>query len=283
MRRQLLTSIAMLLMLTLVCGFGYPLALTAIGEAAFGHQANGSFVQRGGNVVGSSLIGQPFTTKAGTPIPRYFQSRPSSAVTSSATDNITVGGASNLGPSNPLLIGFVPGVSTPDGTSGKPLPTNPYATPADPYCVPVDVTAAHVPVTNPAAGERLAKDRSGTYLCDPNTVPERAIAYRREFGLTAGHPVPVDAVTASGSGLDPDISIANADLQASTVAKARGLALATVVAQVKDSTTNRSLGILGDPGVNVLMLNLALDRLQKGHGAGDYAHLSGRATPPPGP
>jgi K+-transporting ATPase ATPase C chain len=70
-------------------------------------------------------------------------------------------------------------------------------------------------------------------------------------------------VTASGSGLDPDISVANADLQAPTVAKARGLSLATVQAQVKAATTGRSLGVLGDPGVNVLTLNLALDNLQK--------------------
>jgi potassium-transporting ATPase KdpC subunit len=261
MRRQLLTSIAMLIVITLVCGLGYSLLLVGIGETAFGHQANGSFVQQGGRDVGSSLIGQAFTDKNGDPIAKYFQSRPSEAVTSAATDHITVGEASNLGPSNPLLIGFVPGVSTPDGKNGKPLATNPYRTPADPFCVPVDTTPAADPVTTPTPGEKLARNSDGTYVCDPDTVPERAIAYRQEFGLRANAPVPVDAVTASGSGLDPDISIANADLQAPTVAKARGLSLATVLAQVKAHTTGRSLGVLGDPGVNVLTLNLALDAL----------------------
>jgi len=262
MRRQLLTSIAMIIVLTLVCGLGYSLLMVGIGEAAFGHQANGSFVQQGSKDVGSSLIGQPFTDKNGNPIAKYFQSRPSDAVTSSSTDNITVGESSNLGPSNPLLIGFVPGVSTPLGKNGKPLATNPYATPADPFCVPVDTTKAAAPVTSPTPGEPLAKNSDGTYVCDPATVPERAIAYRQEFGLRANYAVPVDAVTASGSGLDPDISVANADLQAPTVAKARGLSLATVQAQVKAATTGRSLGVLGDPGVDVLTLNLALDHLQ---------------------
>ena len=92
-------------------------------------------------------------------------------------------------------------------------------------------------------------------------MPERAIAYRTEFGLAPDAQVPVDAVTASGSGLDPDISIANADLQAPTVARARHLPLATVQQLITDNTTGRSLGVLGDPGVNVLTLNLALDRL----------------------
>jgi len=162
MRRQLLTSIAMIIVLTLVFGLGYSFLMVGIGEAAFGHQANGSFVEKDGKDVGSSLIGQPFTDRNGNPVPTYFQSRPSEAVTSSATDNITVGEASNLGPSNPLLIGFIPGVSTPDGKNGKPLRTNPYATPADPFCVPVDTTKAANPVVAPTAGEQLAKNSDGT-------------------------------------------------------------------------------------------------------------------------
>jgi K+-transporting ATPase ATPase C chain len=262
MRRQLLTSIAMIIVLTLVCGLGYSLVLVGVGEVAFGHQANGSFVTKGGKDVGSSLIGQPFTDSQGDPVAIYFQSRPSEAVTSSATDNITVGEASNLGPSNPLLIGFIPGVNS-VGRNGDPSKTNPFATPADPFCVPVDATKAQVPVTSPTTGQEYSKHPNGTYVCDPNTVPERAIAYRHEFGLRADYPVPVDAVTASGSGLDPDISIANADLQAPTVARARRLPLATVLAQVKSNTTGRSLGLFGDPGVNVLTLNLALDNLQR--------------------
>jgi K+-transporting ATPase ATPase C chain len=258
MRRQLLTSVAMIVVLTLVCGLGYSLVLTGIGEAAFGHQANGSFVQSNGKDVGSSLIGQPFTDAKGNPISKYFQSRPSSATTSAATSNITVGGASNLGPSNPLLIGFIPGVNS-VGLDGSPSKANPFATPADPYCVPVDTSSAAVPVTSPTPGQKYAKNPDGTYLCDPNTVPERAIAYRSEFGLAPNASVPVDAVTASGSGLDPDISVANATIQAPTVARARHLPLATVRQLIASNTTGRSLGVLGDPGVNVLTLNLALD------------------------
>ena len=260
MRRQLLTAIGMVIVMTLVCGLAYGLALTGIGELAFGHQANGSIVTKGGKDVGSSLFGQSFTDSKGNPIPKYFQSRPSEAVTSSATDNITVSGASNLGPSNPLLIGFIPGVNS-VGLDGSPSKTNPFATPADPFCVPVDTTSAAAPVVSPTPGQKYAKNSDGTYVCDPNTVPERAVAYRQEFGLAPDAQVPVDAVTASGSGLDSDISIANADIQAPTVAKARGLSLAQVNDLIKSNTTGRSLGVLGDPGVNVLTLNIALDNL----------------------
>jgi K+-transporting ATPase ATPase C chain len=262
MRRQLFTSVAMIILVTIVCGLGYSLAMTGVGELAFGHQANGSLVTEHGKVVGSSLIGQSFTDKNGNPIPKYFQSRPSDAVTASSTDNITVGESSNLGPSNPLLIGFIPGVNT-VGLNGDTSSTNPFATPTDPYCVPMSSGSSSAPVSEPATGDTYAKNSDGTYVCDPNTVPQRAIAYRTEFGLAPDASVPVDAVTASGSGLDPEISIANADLQAPTVAKARGLSLATVMGLVTANTNGRSIGLLGDPGVNVLTLNLALDNLQK--------------------
>jgi K+-transporting ATPase ATPase C chain len=91
-------------------------------------------------------------------------------------------------------------------------------------------------------------------------VAARAAAYRNENGLPRGAPVPVDAVTASGSGLDPHISVANARIQARRVARVRGLPLAEVLRLVADHTDHRSLGFLGEPGVNVLTLNLALDR-----------------------
>jgi potassium-transporting ATPase KdpC subunit len=260
MRRQLVTATAMIVVMTVVLGLAYGLAITGIGEAAFSHQANGSVVEKNGRAVGSSLIGQSFTDAKGTPIPKYFQARPSDAVTSSATDNITVSGASNYGPSNPLLIGFVPGVNT-VGLDGRRSRTNPFATPTDPFCVPMSTGSDAAPVVAPTAGQTYAKNSDGTFVCDPSTVPQRAIAYRAEFGLPANAEVPVDAVTASGSGLDPDISIANAEIQAPTVAKARGLALSTVAGLVRANTTGRSLGVLGDPGVDVLTLNLALDQL----------------------
>jgi K+-transporting ATPase ATPase C chain len=93
------------------------------------------------------------------------------------------------------------------------------------------------------------------------SVAERVAAYRSENSLAADRPVPVDAVTASASGLDPLISIANARLQAQRVATARGMKVEVVLAAVSAHIDDRPLGILGDPGVNVLELNLALDKL----------------------
>ena len=92
-----------------------------------------------------------------------------------------------------------------------------------------------------------------------SAISDRVAAYRQENGLAAGQPVPVDAVTASGSGLDPDISVANARLQAQRVATARGLSLDQVAQMIDDHTDGRALGVLGVPAVNVLQLNLALD------------------------
>ncbi|MFZ2443970.1 MAG: K(+)-transporting ATPase subunit C [Ilumatobacteraceae bacterium] len=91
------------------------------------------------------------------------------------------------------------------------------------------------------------------------SVADRVAAYREENGLSADVSVPVDAVTASASGLDPHISVANARLQAARVAEARGLTLAVVMGLIDDHTDGRSLGVLGEPGVNVVLLNLALD------------------------
>jgi K+-transporting ATPase ATPase C chain len=100
-----------------------------------------------------------------------------------------------------------------------------------------------------------------------DTVAERVAAYRKENHMAPNAKVPVDAVTASGSGLDPDISVANAKLQAPRVAQARGLPVSTVRRLVHDHTDGRSLGFLGEPGVNVLEVNLALDRLAGGGGS----------------
>jgi potassium-transporting ATPase KdpC subunit len=256
MRRHLVASVVMLIVVTAALGFGYPLLVTGISALAFRHQADGSLVYRHGRLVGSSLLGQSFAGAKGSPLRQYFQPRPSEAGTGyDGTDSA----ASNLGPSNPLLIGFVPGINT-VGRSGKPSRVNPFATPADPACVPVD--PAGTPVTSPAPGQRYARNPDGSYVCDPNTIPERAIAYRKFNGLPANAAVPIDAVTASASGLDPDISVANALDQAPRVARARHLPVNEVIALVHRYTQGRQWGFLGEPTVDVLDLNLALEALR---------------------
>ena len=257
MRRHLITAAAATLVLAVITGIIYPAAVWAIGQGVFNYRANGSFIKNThGQVVGSALIGQEFLDKQGNPLPQYFQPRPSDAGTG-YTANASAG--SNLGPGDPRLVGFIPGLNTLD-LNGNTSATNPFATADDPYCVPTDAKTGD-PVISPSAGQEYAKNKDGTYICDANTVPQRAIAYRQLNGLDAKAIVPVDAVTASFSGLDPDISVANADLQAPRVAKARNLPLDTVTGLVKAHTDDRLLGVIGEKTVNVLDLNLALDAL----------------------
>jgi K+-transporting ATPase ATPase C chain len=153
----------------------------------------------------------------------------------------------------------VPRINT-VGRSGKPSRVNPFATLADPACVPLDPSGN--PVTSPGPGQHYARSSGGSYVCDPNTIPERAIAYRKFNGLAANAKVPVDAVTASGSGLDPDISVTNALDQAARVARVRQLPVGEVVALVHRYTQGSQWGFLGEPTVNVLKLNLALENLR---------------------
>ena len=188
MRRQLLTAIGMVIVMTLVCGLAYGLALTGIGEA--GLRPPGQRVLRPAERQGRRLVAHRpgLHRRQGQPDPQVL---PEPAVGRrdlvGHRQHHRVSGASNLGPSNPLLIGFVPGVNS-VGLDGQPSKTNPFATPADPFCVPVDTTSAAAPVVAPTPGQKYAKNSDGTYVCDPNTVPERAIAYRSEFGLAAERP-----------------------------------------------------------------------------------------------
>jgi len=254
-RRQLIPAIVLTVVVAIALGIVYPVVVWGIGQVGWKSKVDGSFVSRDGQVVGSTLIGQQFVDKNGNPLPQYFQSRPSDAF---VQQNILTSGASNLGPGDPRLVGFIPGFNTVD-LNGNPSKTNPFATPQDPYCVPLNAATGN-PVISGFTGVKLEKS-DGQYTCDPNTVPERAMAYRQLNDLPATASVPVDAVTASGSGEDPDISIANADLQAPRVAHVRHLPLSKVQQLIAQNTTGRYLGLLGEPGVNVLELNLALDRL----------------------
>jgi len=183
--------LAVALLAVILCGV-YPLTVWVLGQGLFPDRANGSLVVRDGRVVGSSLIGQRFSS------PRYFHPRPSAA--GQGYDAARSGG-SNLGPLSRRLI---------------------------------------------------------------ENVSKRIDEYRAENGLSAGARVPADAVTASASGLDPHISPENARLQAGRVARARGLTEAAVLARIEALTEGRTLGILGEPRVNVLRLNLALDGVGDG-------------------
>ncbi|HEX3541994.1 MAG TPA: potassium-transporting ATPase subunit C [Acidimicrobiales bacterium] len=232
LRRQLLTALLVTIVLTIGLGVVYPVVVWGVAQVAFHHQANGSLVLRNGKAVGSSLIGQEFTDKAGNPLLQYFQPRPSAA--GNGYDP-TASSASNLGPSSPALLAPCLPVPATD-SNGKPV---------------VDSHGNPVNQTNP----------DGSPVCNPNTVPQRVLAYRQLNGLPPGAPVPVDAVTASGSGLDPDISVANALDQANRVATARHLDLGQVTALIRQHTRTRPWGILGENTVNVLDVNLALDKL----------------------
>lgn len=255
--RQLVPSLILTVIVAVMIGIVYPVVVWGIGQAAFKNQADGSFITRDGKVVGAANIGQSFIDKNGNPLPQYFQSRPSA--TSPYPYNSSSSAASNLGPGDPRLVGFIPGFNT-VGLNGEPSKTNPFATKADPYCVPVAASTGD-PVISDFSGVKLEKS-DGVYVCDSDTVPERALAYRQLNHLSASTAVPVDAVTASSSGLDPGISIMNADLQAKRVARVRHLPLHTVMDLIKEHTIGRSWGFLGEPYVNVLELNLALDNLR---------------------
>jgi K+-transporting ATPase ATPase C chain len=194
--RHAAAGLAMLAIVTLALGLGYPLLVTGISQLFFRNQANGSLVYSHGKLAGSQLLGQSFTDAKGNPLPQYFQPRPSDAGNGY---NGQSSGASNLGPSNPQLISL---------------------------------------------------------------VTARAEAYRQFNGLPANATVPVDAVTASGSGLDPDISVANALDQAPRVARARHLPAAQVAALAHRYTTGPQWGFLSEPVVNVVDLNMALGGLR---------------------
>ena len=279
---QHLAALRALLAFTVVVGLAYPLVMTGIAQLPGLHdKAQGSLVDGpNGQPVGSRIIGQLFTDADGSPVPRYFQSRPSAA---GDGYDPTSTSASNLGPesiedtlaTNPddasqaLLtqvcarskaIGELEGVDgsrpycTPDGvgavlrvfyskgltgTVTRAVSVN-EACPATPFIA----TYKGVSVACAQPGE----DYSGGLL-----TPIR--------GDASSHPVvPADAVTASASGLDPNISVAYADLQAPRIARERGVDLGVVQDLIKDHTIGRALGFMGNSAVNILALNLALDR-----------------------
>ena len=182
------TAIRFTLVTTVLLGLGYPLLVTVIAGVVFPHKAAGSLILKDGQVIGSELLAQSFTSD------RYFHPRPSAAGNGY---DATASGGSNLAQSNAKLVQRVQG----------------------------DI-------------DRLSAENPGK-------------------------PVPIDMVTTSGSGLDPDITPDNAYFQARRVAKARGISEDQVRNLIAANTSGRQLGLLGEPRVNVLALNLALDKLAK--------------------
>jgi K+-transporting ATPase ATPase C chain len=283
--RQHVAALRALIVLTVLTGLAYPLVVLVLGQLpGLKAHANGSLVKAGGNVVGSSLLGQSFVDAKGNPIPKYFQTRPSDA---GAGYDPTASSGSNLGPES--IIDTLPDPST-QGDTGKPsLLSQVCAQSAAvgqlenvdgqrPYCTSDGVgavlsvihdTGLSGPIKSVVAvnQECPAKPFVATYNGVAVTCATYGVDYRigtivlvRGPGRGADNPVPPDAVTHSGSGLDPDISVAYADLQAPRVAKARGISLENVHVLIKKYTVGRTLGFIGNPGVDVLQLNLALDR-----------------------
>ncbi|MRX11855.1 potassium-transporting ATPase subunit KdpC [Pseudoduganella sp. FT25W] len=194
MTSHLRPAVTVFAALTLLCGVLYPLAVTAIGKAAFADQANGSIVDVNGKAVGSSLIGQAFSS------PQYFWGRPSA--TGPMPNNAAGSGGANQGPTNPALI---------DAVKGR-----------------IDALRA----ADAAAG------------------------------VANSAAIPVDLVTASASGLDPEISVAAAQYQAGRIAAVRKISREQVLALIGRTEQRQWFGFFGEARVNVLALNLALERAQ---------------------
>ncbi|MEV1169123.1 potassium-transporting ATPase subunit C [Nonomuraea sp. NPDC049784] len=276
--RQHLAAIRAVVVLTVLLGLTYPLVTTGVAQALFNGNANGSIVQAGGKDAGSAIIGQSFTDADGNPVKKYFQSRPSAA---GDGYDPTSTGASNLGPEDIVDVLPVPGAKDADGNpdEGKQsLLTQVCArskavgelegvSGARPFCttdgvgavlkvfpdraVSVNQACPATPFVPEYQGLKVECAKPGEDYAAGRTVPIKG---------NAGTPaVPADAVTASGSGLDPHISVAYAELQAPRVAKERGISVEQVKALIGENTTGRALGFMGEPAVNVLELNLALD------------------------
>lgn len=190
MKRNLMTAILMTLATTILLGIIYPLVVTAIARVVFPHKANGQLIQRDGKIIGSRIIGQPFTG------PGYFHSRPSAAGTNGYDAANSAG--TNLGPTNKALI------------------------------------------------ERVKQSADSLQPENP------------------GSPIPVDLVTTSASGLDPDITPATADFQVPRVARERGVTKDELHRLIAKHMEGRQAGFLGEPRVNVLELNLELDAVHPG-------------------
>jgi K+-transporting ATPase ATPase C chain len=277
---QHIAALRLLLVLTVLLGLAYPLLITAVARIpGLRDQADGSLITKDGTTVGSRLIGQSFTDSAGTALPRYFQSRPSAA---GDGYDPTSTSASNLGPES-----VVDTLSTDADDASSSLLTQICARSlaigklegvdgSRPYCTPSGVGAvlgvwhADGPTGKITRVVSLNETGPTPFIATYEGVKVETAKPDTDYsgyvitpirGSAPNHPaVPADAVTASASGLDPQISVAYADLQVARVAKQRGMDTATVEKLVAKYTTGRTLGFIGEPAVNVLELNVALDQ-----------------------
>jgi K+-transporting ATPase ATPase C chain len=282
--RTLFASLRMLLLFTVIVGIAYPLAITAVAQIpGLKSRADGSLLTSQDKVVGSKLLGQNFLDDKGAPLPQYFQSRPSAA---GDGYDPTATSASNLGPES--IVDTLPDPSVKDDTGTQSLLTQVCSrslavgeldgvSGARPFCTPDGVGAVlgvfwSGPGYQGTVTRVVSLDQSGTatpFLATYRGVKVELAKFGEDYskaqvvpirGTAPAHPaVPADAVTASGSGLDPEISPAYASIQLARVASARGISVAQVQAVVAKFSKGRDLGFLGEPRVNVLQLNAALD------------------------
>ena len=240
MLKELKPGFMMMLVMTVLTGLVYPAVITGIAQVVFRDQANGSLIVSNGQVVGSRLIGQNFTR------PEYFHPRPSAA--GNGYDP-TASGGSNLGPTSAKLIN---GTTKVDEKKNEVVDFDGIEDRIVHYCLDNDIAY------DSSRPLDAFKDAQGNL--DDVKLIKAFNDDKAPLMFTPKTPIPADAVTASASGLDPHISPGNAQAQAARVAKARGVPLEQVQALIARHTEGRDLGFLGEPHVNVLELNLALDQ-----------------------
>jgi K+-transporting ATPase ATPase C chain len=282
---QHLAALRALVVLTILTGILYPLAITAVAQLpGLKHRADGSLAKVGDTTVGSSLIGQAFVDKDGNPLVQYIQSRPSAAGANGYDPTAT--SASNLGPES--VVDVLPDPANKDD-KGKPSLLTQVCTRSvavgklegvdgsRPYCTAGGVGAvlgvfyrdgSTGPVTRvvslnepcPAVPFQASYQGVRVECAKFGDDYSKAVVIGMRGTAPATPAVPPDAVTASGSGLDPQISVAYARLQAARVANARGTDVASVRKLIDRYTSGRALGFMGEPAVSVLPLNIALDQ-----------------------
>ena len=240
MIKELGPGLRLTLALTILTGLLYPAVMTGVSEVIFPRQANGSLVTVNGKVVGSSLIGQAFTK------PEYFHPRPSAA---GSGYDATASSGTNLGPTSAKLLH---GTTKMDDKKNEVVDFDGIDDRIVHYCVDNGI-----PYESSAPLDQF-KDSQGNL--DDVKLIKAFNDDKTPLVFTPKVPIPADAVTASASGLDPHISPTNAELQAARVAKARGVSAEQVKPLIAQFTDRADWGFLGEPRVNVLLLNVALDQ-----------------------